>query len=202
MSKGDSHIVDLRQVPAWAKKTTIEAVDGEIPGFRCDGCGHVWKNRTDEPQTCPECGAGIVWDEDELNDPRVLTESDFAQLQQPDSLAGDMIRALNNAELVMFSDDSVNASRTMMAVWHGSRQVQVYSVGSGGVDEATVFNVSDEEGKPLDRSEMKQHIDDWFENEDLSQIETDESESRPASDEDALTLADILGDGDENNGPE
>lgn len=123
MSQGQSHIVDLREIPAWSKKTTVEPVEGDIPGFRCDGCGHVWRNRTEEPSSCPDCGAGIVWDEDELNAPEMLTEADFSELHQP--------------------------------------------------------SVCAECGE---------------------EIEAAEAENRPASDEDSLTLADVLDSGDENNG--
>ena len=29
----------------------------EVPGFKCERCGHIWRprNETDEPRVCPKC---------------------------------------------------------------------------------------------------------------------------------------------------
>lgn len=79
----NNYFIDLNQVPNWARKTTVDRIEGDIDGLRCDGCGHTWKNRTDEPKTCPGCNATIMWDEERIEEPSVVNQADVSALSQP-----------------------------------------------------------------------------------------------------------------------
>lgn len=79
----NNYFIDLNQVPNWARKTTITRTEGEIEGLRCDGCDHTWKPRVDQPQTCPDCNANILWDESAADEPHVVNQADVAELSQP-----------------------------------------------------------------------------------------------------------------------
>lgn len=79
----ESYYIDLNQVPNWARKTTITETEGDIEGLECDGCGHQWKPRVDQPKTCPQCNANILWDESETDEAFVVNQADVAELSQP-----------------------------------------------------------------------------------------------------------------------
>lgn len=67
-------------------------------------------------------------------------------------------RAFDGAHLVMFARD-----RSECVVWYGGTQFAVYLI---DVDETAheidVFNVSDDEGRPVDRETAEKHARDWL----------------------------------------
>ena len=74
------YILDEAKVPpsyrmTWAETTTIT-------GLECKGCGHTWRNNVDQPVSCPDCGAGLIWEDDVISDGEVTSDKSVESLFQ------------------------------------------------------------------------------------------------------------------------
>jgi 6-phosphogluconolactonase (cycloisomerase 2 family) len=77
--------------------------------------------------------------------------------------------ALDGAKLVKASE---RASETLVQVWYGGTQVNVYVFRDNGtVEEVTLWSLSDEKGRPEEREayaeHMEMHAGHWTDGDDL-----------------------------------
>lgn len=75
----------------------------------------------------------------------------------------DYNRAMDEAEAVKVSDDS-----RIIVVWHGGTTFNVFMRSHTtdiDLEEADVFNVSDEKGRPVSREKAIGHMEDYLERE-------------------------------------
>lgn len=67
-------------------------------------------------------------------------------------------RALDGAHAVRVYD---HGAFDVIFTWHGGTTINVYiAEGGGTLRETTCHSVSDEKGRPVDREEMVDHMDD------------------------------------------
>lgn len=69
-------------------------------------------------------------------------------------------RALDGAKLVRVKDYTVHS---YVQAWHGGTQVNIYQCDDNGWRELTVWSLSDEEGKPVSREEIDEHMEKHWE---------------------------------------
>lgn len=73
-------------------------------------------------------------------------------------------QALDGAKAVTV-DDSNAVHYGLIVVWHGGTTFNVYTgTGMDELQEVDVFNVSDENGRPVDRNTVE-HMEDYLERE-------------------------------------
>lgn len=64
MTEDDSgYILNEEDIPQGFLSTKVEEI--ALTGYRCQGCGHEWRPRKKHPGVCPDCGASLIWNDDD-----------------------------------------------------------------------------------------------------------------------------------------